>query len=70
MLNSILTNKENIMSGLLMKYFVLKPEGGDDYAHASRIAMETYASYIMGTNKKLALDLFDWIDRIQEDNAK
>ena len=46
--------------GLRMKYFVLKPEGKDEYAYASRMAMQTYAFMIMCQNIDLAIELFDW----------
>ncbi len=46
--------------GLKMKYFILKPKGVDDYAQASRWAMQTYANAIHPTNPKLAKELGDW----------
>ena len=54
------------MSGLKMKYFVLKPEGGfhDPYAKASRAAMKAYAETIMEENPSLYGDLERW--RIEE----
>jgi hypothetical protein len=58
--------KENIMDGLLMKYFVLKPEGDDTYAHASRSAMERYALIIRKENPQLADDLIAWVLREEE----
>lgn len=56
------------MDGLVMKYFVLKPEGKDDndYAFASRMAMRAYATNIKHTNPQLAKDLHSWIDRIEQ----
>ena len=56
------------MDGLLMKYFVLKPESNknDDYAFASRMAMRAYAANIKHTNPQLAKDLHSWIDRIEQ----
>ena len=48
------------MSGLEMKYFVLKPKGSDPYAEASRKAMSTYARAITKDNKILAEDLRKW----------
>ena len=49
------------MSGLEMKYFVLKPKGNDVYAHASRAAMLTYAEEIIFSDRDLALDLIKWV---------
>jgi hypothetical protein len=53
------------MTGLLMKYFVLKPKGKDIYAAASRQAMEAYAQllYITNTNPELAKELTEWAER-------
>ena len=51
--------KDNI--GLMMKYFVLKPSGKDDYARASRKAIMEYAANIRGTNEELATDLCRWV---------
>lgn len=48
--------------GLQMKYFVLKPKGDDDYAEASRLAMETYADYITLENKELGDSLRKWAE--------
>lgn len=48
------------MSGLMMKYFVLKPSGFDPYAIASRTAMFAYAKAIRKENPDLAKDLADW----------
>lgn len=48
------------MDGLLMKYFVLKPHGTDEYARASRCAMRTYAEIIQYTNPQLARELSNW----------
>lgn len=48
------------MNGLLMKYFVLKPNGHDAYAMASREAMRAYASAIKEENPVLAEDLNQW----------
>ena len=42
------------MTGLEMKYFVLKPRGNDRYAAASRAAMRRYADVIVGENPALA----------------
>lgn len=51
------------MSGLEMKYFVLKPRGLDAYAKASREALLTYAHLIYTTNPELSKDLQDWYCR-------
>lgn len=51
------------MDGLLMKYFVLKPSGRDEYASASRRAMCAYADAIEATNAGLAHDLREWAGR-------
>lgn len=50
------------MSGLVMKYFVLKPEGIDIHAEASRRAMYAYASYLEEEGEELVLarDLSTW----------
>lgn len=47
--------------GLMMKYFVLKPKGDDDYAIASRAAMMAYAAVIRELNPTLAEELRDWV---------
>jgi len=49
-------------TGLLMKYFVLKPGGNDAYAKASRAAMRKYADFIEGENPELAHQIRDWAD--------
>jgi hypothetical protein len=51
------------MSGLLMKYFVLKPKGDDAYAVASREAMRTYAECIQRENPELSSDIALWVAR-------
>lgn len=48
------------MTGLVMKYFVLKPAGDDEYAAASRAAMFKYSNIIAPTNPELSKELFDW----------
>ena len=50
------------MSGLQMKYFVLKPNGNDAYAKASRAAMRAYANHIANENKELCDELREWAD--------
>lgn len=47
--------------GLLMKYFVLKPRGNDEYARASRAAMLAYAKEIEATDQQLSRQLEDWV---------
>ena len=54
------------MQGLIMKYFVLKPEGQDAYAKASRAAMKTYAENINNTNPQLAVALVKWAWKEEE----
>ena len=49
------------MTGLTMKYFVLKPRGDDEYAFASRMAMQTYASHIEQENPELCQELHEWV---------
>ena len=51
------------MSGLAMKYFVLKPRGDDAYAEASRQAMLTYALHIHETDPELCQELRDWVEK-------
>ena len=51
------------MSGLMMKYFVLKPAGGDAYSKASRAAMRAYATQIREENPELCTELREWADR-------
>ena len=49
--------------GLLMKYFVLKPNGSDPYAAASRNALRRYAKDIERVNPTMAKELRDWADK-------
>lgn len=58
------------MSGLIMKYFVLKPEGDDIYAQSSRRAMRAYAKLIQVENPELAKELVEWADREYEAMAE
>ena len=51
------------MPGLGMKYFVLKPAGDDEYAQASRLAMDYYARCIKAVNQELADELRIWIGK-------
>ena len=55
--------------GLDMKYYVLKPQGSDAYAKASRLAMLVYAEYIETHNPNLAKELIVWC-RKEFDNTK
>lgn len=45
-----------------MKYFVLKPEGTDPYAKASREALVAYAESIKTHDPGLAEELWRWVD--------
>jgi hypothetical protein len=54
--------KGDMMSGLIMKYFVLKPRGSDPYAKASRGAMRSYAAAIHATDPEMADALYAWAD--------
>jgi hypothetical protein len=51
------------MTGLEMKYFVLKPKGKSQYAAASRAAMRRYAKVIASDNPGLAEELHSWAER-------
>lgn len=59
-------------NGLIMKYFVLKSNGDNAYARASRQALQAYANAIEKENPELSDDLMSWIhDCIDENiNAK
>ncbi len=46
---------------LELKYFVLKPRGGDPHARASREAMKAYAHSIREHDPDLYRDLIDWV---------
>lgn len=48
---------------LEMKYFVLKPEGTDPYANASREALVAYAESIKNHDPALAKDIWEWVDQ-------
>jgi len=58
------------MSGLEMKYFVLKPKGKDRYAEASRKALRAYAHHIAIENEDLAKDLLNWADKETDTMSK
>lgn len=49
-------------SGLLMKYFVLKPKGRGTHARASRAAMRAYAAVVKQCNPELSDELHQWAD--------
>ncbi len=51
------------MRGLYHKYFVLKPEGTDEHAIASRVAMLAYAEDIEKMDSKLSTDIRAWVAR-------
>lgn len=57
-------------TGLVMKYFVLKPKGKDAYAFAARKALVAYAHFIEDTNKGLAADLYQWAGREEFEKEK
>lgn len=46
------------MSGLFMKYFVLKPAGDDVYAKASRKAMRAYAWMLKSETEDTEINAF------------
>lgn len=54
--------KPKTLSGLRLKYFVLKPEGSDIYAKASREALSAYAEVVSEHNPELADDLVNWVE--------
>ncbi|PCI27311.1 hypothetical protein COB52_04985 [Candidatus Kaiserbacteria bacterium] len=56
------------MTGLIMKYFVLKPRGQDIYAKASRAAVRAYAKVIEEENPEFSHGLLQW--NTQEMQAK
>jgi hypothetical protein len=58
------------MSGLQMKYFVLKPRGNCVYATASRVAMRAYAKFIFSEDEELSNQLNEWADKEQEEMWK
>lgn len=53
------------MSGLQMRYFVLKPEGDGTHHKASQAAMLAYADVIYKDNPTLALELRQWVGAAQ-----
>jgi len=48
-----------------MKYFVLKPEGRNRYAQASRDAMLKYADTIFSKNPVFAGEIRQWVHNIE-----
>jgi len=56
------------MSGLEMKYFVLKPKGSDVYARASREALMAYSRFIKDENPKLSEDISKWVLEEEENS--
>ena len=50
------------MSGLKMKYFVLKPEGDDVFAQASRVGMRAYARQLENKDPQYAAEIRKWAD--------
>lgn len=48
------------MSGIKVKYFVLKPAGKGNWAKASRTAMRVFAAEIESTEPALASSLKQW----------
>ena len=62
------TEKKMSKNGLVMKYFVLKPDGDDTYAEASRSALRAYATVIREENPELAADLDEWLLKIERSN--
>jgi len=50
------------MTGLEMKYFVLKPKGNTPYSAASRAAMRRYSKVIRSHNPVLADELLRWAE--------
>jgi len=54
---------------LRMKYFVLKPGGGDIYAAASRKAMRAYARHIEEEAPDFSNELMKWADEESVSNA-
>lgn len=51
------------MTGLEMKYFVLKPGGNTAYHEASRHAMRVYANHIRKENLQLANEVQEWAEK-------
>lgn len=45
---------------ILLKYFVLKPGGTNDYARASRTAMRVFATEIEQSDPRLSAQVKQW----------
>ncbi len=58
------------MTGLLMKYFVLKPCGMNWHAEASRAALRAYANAVKGHEPELAKELLAWAEKEAQDSYK
>ncbi len=54
------------MSGLELRYFVLKPSAAGLHGKACRAALRKYASMMLETEPELAADLRAWCDAEQE----
>lgn len=51
------------MSGLEMRYFILKPKGTNKHAEASRAGMLAYANIIESEIPELASEIRQWVER-------
>ena len=56
-------------TGFLIKYFVLKPKGKDQFAIASRAAMRTFAQSMHGHDNELADYVKAWAESETPDNT-
>lgn len=59
-----------MLSGLVMKYFVLSPTKRGIYGKASRLAIKEYARIVKSENYEFAWDLDKWIRDIERDMIK
>ena len=50
------------MSGLELRYFILKPGAKGRHGMASRAALRAYLRVIAAEQPELALDLKEWVD--------
>ena len=64
-MENILTKKEN-PNGLKLKYFVVRPEGNDTHARASRAALRTYSAVILKENEQLSKDIEIWVTKEEQ----
>lgn len=55
------------MSGLQMKYFILKPQGFEEHNHASRMALMAYADAVEDSSPDLAEDLKAWVEEARNE---